>query len=231
MKDVKLELCDIDTATLTSHISAVKTLATLKYNFCPIKNEDEAFSSRWEPCAIVASLRLDACDTLTILELTAVSLTETLLFGDNEPYIGSLRAFKFLRSVKLDTMMLYERIEPAGSVPVEPRQKDPQCHQKQARAQPLVDFLPASIQRFHMTCRSVRRCPSKEDVGVMFKGLSDLRTRYLPRLEEICIEYKGEGDSVEQEGRLELPSRCKEADIKVESIKWSDETSQTSWME
>ena len=187
VKDLKLELCDIDTATLTSHIGAVKTLATLKYSFCPTKDEDKAGSHRWEPRAIVASLRLYACDTLTILELTAANLMETLPFHDDEPYIGSLRAFKVLRSVKLDTMMLYKQFEPASSVLFEPEQKDPRNHQKQARAQPLVNFLPASIQRFHMTSKTVGRCPSRKDVGAMFKGLSVLKTRYLPRLEAINL--------------------------------------------
>ena len=228
--DVKLEMCDIDTATLTSHISAFKTLATLKYTFYPTPDYDEAYPSRWEPRAIVASLRLYAYDTLTILELTAADLTEILPYKNDEPYIGSLRAFKVLRSVKLDTMMLYERIKPASSVALEPRQKDLRSHEKQARAQPLVDFLPASVQRFHTTSRTVGKGPSKKDVGAMFKGLPDLSTRYLPRLEEICVEYKDESDDVEQEGRLELRSRCKEAGIKVESIKWSGGTGQTSWM-
>lgn len=227
--DVKLRLCDIDTATLSSHISAVKTLATLRYFFSPAMDGYEAEFSRWEPRAIVTSLRLYAYDTLTILELTAATLKGTLPFQDDEPYIGSLRAFKVLRSLKLDTMMLYERIGPASSVPVEPRQNEPLSHQDEARAQSLVDFLPASIQRFHMTSTAVGRLPSKQDVGAMFKGWSDLSKRYLPILEEICVEYKDEGDDLE--GRLELRSQCKKTDIKVESIKWSDGASQTSWMQ
>ena len=229
VKYVKLEMCDIDTVTLTSHVSAVKSLETLEYIFSPTTDEDEAGSARWEPRAIVASLRLYACDTLTILELTAANLTKILPFQDDEPYIGSLRAFKVLRSVKLDTMMLYERAKLASSVPLEHRQKSLQSHQKQAKAQLLVEFLPASIQRFHMTSRTVGKGPSKKDVGAMFKGLP-LSTRYLPSLEQICVEYKDEGDAVEQEGRLELRSWCKENDINFESIEWSGETTQTSWM-
>lgn len=228
--DVKLEMCDIDTTTLTSHISAVKTLTTLKYTFYPTTDEDEAGSARWEPRAIVASLRLYACDTLTILELTASTLMRTLPFQDDEPYIGTLRTFKVLQSVKLDTMMLYERIKPASSVPLEPRQKDPQSHRKRPRAQPLVDFLPPSIQRLHMTSRTVGNVPSGKDVDGMFKGLPDLRTRYLPKLKEICVEYTGKGDYVEQEGHEALCERCEEAVIMVQFIGWSGETSQTSWM-
>lgn len=229
--DVKLEMCDIDTSTLTSHMSAFRALATLKYTFYPITDYDKACSSRWEPRAIVASLMLYACDTLTILELTAIDLMDILPFQDDEPYIGSLRAFKVLRSVKLNTMMVCERNEAASSVPLEPRQQDTRNHLKQAKAQPLVEFLPASIQRLHITSRTVGKGPSKKDVGAMFKDLPALRTKHLPKLEEICVEYKDRGDDMEQEGRLELCSRCKEIGIKVESIKWSSGTSQTSWME
>ena len=228
--DVKFELCDIDTTTLTSHIGAMKALVTFTYKFHPTTDEDEVEYSRWEPRAIVASLHLYACDTLTILELTASNLKKTEPFQDDEPCLGSLRAFKVLRLVKLDTMMLYERVKPASSLSGKPGQKVSQENRKQARAQPLVEFLPASIQRFHLMSRKVGKGPSRQDVGTMFIGLPNLRTRCLPKLEEICVEYTDEADDVEEEGRLELRSRCKEAGIKVESIKWSGWTSQTSWM-
>lgn len=260
--DIKLEACDIDTNTLINHIGAVQKLETFTYTFSPESDmtddtdEDEIYtqptspifrisggddsdldSPRWEPGAIVAYLQLHACDTLVFLELAARQLKGSVPFQDDEPYIGNLRAFKTLQEVKLDTMMLYERVKLSASMPLESGQEFPQGHFEEARAQRLVEFLPASIQRFHMTSKDVGRGPSREDVGAMFKGLPELRGRCLPNLEEICVEYAENGDAVEKEGRRELRLRCRKAGIELESIKWKRERGgsspsirQVTWM-
>lgn len=72
-----------------------------------------------------------------------------------------------------------------------------------------------------MTSRNVGKGPSRADVGAMFKGLPELRKKCLPNLKKICVEYTQNGDAVEKEGRRELRSRCRKADVEVESIKWT----------
>lgn len=118
-------------------------------------------------------------------------------------------------------MMLYERLKLSTSIPLEPRKKFLRDHLEEARAQPLVDLLPVSVQRFHMTSRKVGKGPSRKDVGAMFKGLPERRKERLPNLKEICVECTDDGDAVVKEGRPELRLRCKEADVAVASIKWT----------
>ena len=54
----------------------------------------------------------------------------------------------------------------------------------------------------------------------MFKDLPELRPERLPNLKEICVEYKEKGNRLEKIGRRELRSRCKETNIKCQSIRW-----------
>ncbi|CAF9934833.1 hypothetical protein IMSHALPRED_009855 [Imshaugia aleurites] len=251
--DVKLEACDIDTTTLTNHICAVKALESFTYTFYPseelsldgdqytwptiqtsyLNGEYPPGLSRFEPRAIVASLQSHACDTLVFLELTAYTLRSSVPFQDEEPYIKSLRGFRTLRVVKLGTVMLYGRTKRSARFALKSKLGLKQDDSLGARAPPLIDFLPASIHRFHMTSGKVGKSPSRDDVRAMFQGLPEMREERLPMLEEICVEYKENGNTEEKEGRQELQSRCKEVGIEVESIKWVKDSygrkSQTSW--
>ena len=221
VNDVKFISCDVDMPTLYHHIHAVKALKRFTYTFYPSK---ELWASsnlrerpRLQPGAILALLRNYASDTLTFLELTACSLENSVPFNDDEPYIGSLRMFTALKIVRLDTTMLYERTKPSAHVALNLWGKFPRDHRFFAKTQKLIDFLPPSIQIFQMASRKVGKGLWKKEVDTMFKDFPRLRTERLPNLKEICIEYKKNGNTMEEEGRQELYLRCKEAHIMVAS--------------
>ena len=226
VNDVKLRSCDIDTPTLYRHVHAVQALKRFTYTFYP-SNEFWASSNirmkpRLQLGAILSLLRDFACDTLAFLELTARSLEKSVPFQYDDPYIGSLRTFKALQEVKLDTMVLYERTKPSAHVALNLWGKFPRDHRLFAKTQKLIDFLPPSIQRFQMTSRKVGKGLWRKEVDTMFKEFPQLRTERLPNLQEICVEYKRNGNMMEKEGRRELRSRCKEAHITVVSLEGVD---------
>ena len=152
VNDVKFISCDVDMPTLRDQIHAVKALKRFTYTFYPSKelweSSNDRIRPRLQPGAILALLRNHACDTLTFLELTACSLENSVPFEHDDPYIGSLRMFKALREVKLDTMMLYERTKPSAHVALNLWGKFPRDHRFFAKTQKLIDFLPSSIQKF-----------------------------------------------------------------------------------
>lgn len=222
VNDVKFISCDVDMDMLYNLIHAVKALKRFTYKFYPSKElwaeSSDRVRPRLQPGAILALLRNHACDTLAFLELTACSLENSLPFEHDDPYIGSLRMFKALQVVRLDTMMLYERTKPSAHVALNLWGRFPRDHRLFAKTQKLIDFLPASIQIFQMTSRKVGKGLSRKEVDSMFKDFPQLRTERLPNLKEIGIGYKKNGNPMEEEGRQELYLRCKEAHIMVTSM-------------
>ncbi|KAM0802374.1 hypothetical protein BDR22DRAFT_819904 [Usnea florida] len=219
VNDVKFISCDVDMPTLSHQIQAVKTLKRFTYTFYPSKELWASWEKpRLQPGAILALLRKYACDTLTFLELAACSLENSVPFEHDDPYIGSLCMFKALQVVKLDTMMLYERTTPSAHVALNLWGKFPRDHRFFSKPQKLIDFLPPSIQSFQITSTKVGKGLWKKEVDTMFKDFPQLRTERLPDLKEICIEYKENGNTMEEEGRRELYSRCKEAGTTIARI-------------
>ena len=219
VNDVKFISCDVDMPTLYHHIYAVKALKRFTYTFYPSK---ELWASsnlrerpRLQPGAVLALLRNYACNTLAFLELGACCLENSVPFSPDDLYIGSLRMFKALQVVKLDTMVLYERTKPSDHAALNVWGRFPRDHRFFAKSQKLIDFLPPSIQMFQMTSKKVGNGLWKKEVDSMFKDFSQLRTERLPNLKEIGIGYKENGNSMEKEGRQELYLRCKEAHIMV----------------
>ena len=219
VNDVKFISSDVDMPTLYHHIHAVKALKRFTYTFYPSKelwaSSDLLERPRLQPGAILALLRDHACDTLAFLELTACSLKNSVPFEQDDPYIGSLRMFKALQAVRLDTTMLYERTKPSAHVALNLWGKFPRDHRFFAKPQKLIEFLPPSIQIFQMTSRKVGKGLWKKEIDTMFKDFPQLRAERLPNLKEIGIGYKKNGDTMEKEGRQELSLRCKEAHIIV----------------
>ena len=217
VNEVKFISCDVNMPTLYRQIHAVKALKRFTYTFYASKelwaSSDPRMKPRLQPGAILALLRDHACDTLAFLELAACTLENSVPFEHDEPYIGSLRMFKALQVVRLDTMMLYERTQPSAHVALNLWGKFPRDHRFFAKTQKLIDFLPSSIQSFQMTSGKVGKGLWRKEVDTMFKDFGRLRKERLPNLKEICIEYKRNGNKMEKEGRRELRLQCKEAQI------------------
>lgn len=66
------------------------------------------YSARWQPRRITKAQLRSAGDSLKSLKLTAKCF-KGVNYRNNEPFIGSLRQFRVLQRVVIDTMMLYKK--------------------------------------------------------------------------------------------------------------------------
>ena len=175
---------------------------------CP-ENRRQADRPSWEPRGIVADLLLYARHSLVSLDLTAGSLAGVVKLSNDEPFIDGLRSFRALKSVHLDTMMLFKKLKFSSNaleVLTEPKQH---TLWENVRPHRLVDFLPVTIEDFGMTSSLVGQGLSREDVAEMFSGLPDARDR-LPRLVVIRVKRKVNWQSEgEKFGWQELRVRCR----------------------
>ena len=177
----------------------------------------------WEPRAITETLLQYACNSLVKLELGAFSFVEVSDLSDDEPFIPSLRPFQVLKQVKLDTMMLFEKVERPESMSVISGNSIQGNFQEEIRAQRLVDFLPLSIEEICITCEYVGKGLSKRDVEAMFTGLPEQKDR-LPKLSEFNVCWMEDWISsvdrnleAEKEGWKELLKRCEDSKIEIGS--------------
>ena len=185
-----------------------------KESSCP-ERKTEAGRPRWEPRGIVATLLLCASYSLVSLDLTAGNLAGVVKFSNDEPFIDSLRSFRALKLVHLDTMMLFKKIEPSSNVPSSLGKPKQQTLWENMRPNRLVDFLPVTIEDFGMTSGYVGQGLSREDVVEMFTGLPNSRIR-LPKLLVIRVKSNQDRQSEEEEdGRQELDVRCRENHIEL----------------
>ena len=172
------------------------------------EDEDIGDKPRWEPRALTATLLQYAGHSLVALDLTAGGFRGVAKFSNDEPFIGTLRSFRVLKDVCIDTTMLFKRVKCSSSVSSIPGKSTQQTSWFEFRAQWLVDFLPVSIETFKMTSKFVGKGLSKSDVAAMFTGLPQLRRR-LPKLSKICVEQNEDWeDKEEEEGLEELYLRC-----------------------
>lgn len=162
------------------------------------------------------SLLQYACDSLISLDLSAAGFTGAAKFDSDEPYIGSLRSFRALRNVWLDTMMLFKKVDCFSNVSFFRVNSVQQPSWMEIRAQWLVEFLPATIELLGMTSQYVGQGFSKKDVAAMFTGLPEQRSR-LPGLVDIVVIRKRNQvqSDKEKEGLEELHLRCEENGIEL----------------
>ena len=179
---------------------------------CP-ENKMEAERPTWEPRGIVADLLLHASHSLVSLDLTAGSLAGVVKLSNDEPFIESLRSFQALKLVRLDTMMLFKKMELSSNVSSSLGRPKQNTLWERIRTHRLVDFLPKTIEGFCMTSNDVGKGLSRDDVVEMFSGLPRARNE-LPRLVLIEVERKENWQSEEEEnGWQELRVRCKKNQI------------------
>ena len=178
---------------------------------------------RWEPRAITECLLQYACNSLTSLDLGALSFLGVSDLSDNEPFISSLRPFQVLRNVRLDTMMLFEKVERPKTISVIGKNSTQRKFQEAIKAQKLVVFLPSSIEEVCITCEYVGKGLSKRDVEAMFMGLPEQRNK-LPKLYKFTFEWMVEWPhrvsrnlAAETEGWEELIRRCQDNEIEIRS--------------
>lgn len=178
---------------------------------------------RWEPRAVTACLLQYACNSLVSLDLGAISFWGVSDLPDREPFIPSLLPFEVLAHVRLDTMMLFEKVEQPKTISVFSKKGNQRKSRWSIQAQKLVEFLPPSIEEVCMSCEYVGKGLSKRDVEVMFTGLPKQKAM-LPKLSKIQVDWMSDWRSTiprnveaEKEGWQELQRRCHDNGIEIRS--------------
>ncbi|CAF9930587.1 MAG: hypothetical protein ALECFALPRED_004644 [Alectoria fallacina] len=170
---------------------------------------------KWEPRAITATLLQYACNSLVSLDLTAAGFKGAVRFPSDEPFIGSLRSFRVLKHVCLDTMMLFKKVKCSNNGSWLRGKSIQQTSWEEIRVQWLVGFLPVTIESIKTTNSHVGNGLSENDVAGLFTGLPELRDR-VPNLLKITVEWKKDRqNNVEKEGWEEMCFRCEENGIEL----------------
>ena len=187
-----------------------------------VNRRDETNRPRWEPRVIVATLLQCASKSLVSLSLTALSLEAVVPLSNDEPFVDSLRSFRALKVLFLDTMMLFKKTGPSSSVSSSAEKPQQQTLWEDMKPHRLVDFLPVTIEDFRMTSGFVGQGLSREDVKEMFRGLPDGRNR-LPNLKIIRVERKNLEQSDEEE-EMEMEQSEEEEETEMGQSEEEEET-------
>ncbi len=180
----------IEAATFKRTLCATKGLKSLIYDFRPCSY---AGTKLWEPRQTVEALKAHAKQTLSHLELTALtvaypgtdhSMDYYIDFGQGEPFIGSLSTFEVLETMRLETMMLYKEIkcDICSLRKIHPMLR-PRCPGHLVEPERLVDILPVSARRLRLVGGL-----SREDATAMLEDLPALKDQRLPNLSRIFFE-------------------------------------------
>lgn len=208
VKEILLERSRIHPQFFIGCLSRIEALERFTYDQVPI---DQSNVMLWEPRFMVKALRKHARRTLVHLELTGgtSSLSSGTTLGG--PFIGTLRSFQVLESVRLMTMMLFKEIDGEDIDESEEFEEftfeesvDPN-HLVEPRR--LVDFLPSSARKLELVGGL-----TNEEARDMFADLPELKRERLPNLFEVVLE---DSDPLEQETK----DLCKNAGIRLKSIK------------
>ena len=204
VKEISLQSSEIESKHFMACLERIKTLERLTYNLVQTRGT----SILWEPRLLVKALRKYARKTLVHLDLTG----DVSRLSDNpaEPFIGTLRSFQVLKSVRLMSMMLFKPVDGADIEESEDISKgswelvvDPYPLVEPRR---LVDVLPYSARKLEL-----RGGLSNEEARDMFADLPELKRERVPKLSEIVLE---DNDPLEQETKY----LCKYAGIRLKSF-------------
>ena len=205
VKEILLESSQIEPEHFMVCLERFKTLERFTYNMVQIGQP----ATQWEPRRIVKALRKYSRRTLVHLELTG----DVSYLSDNpaEPFVGTLRSFQVLESVRLMSCMLFKPVDGEDIDENEETSKgsfepdvDPHSLVEPRR---LVDVLPCSARKLMLVGGL-----SNEEARDMFADLSELKRERMPMLSEIVLE---DSDSLEQETK----NLCKYAGIRLKSVK------------
>ncbi len=205
VKEISLESSEIESKHFMTCLERIKTLERFTYNLV----QTHRSAILWEPRLLVKALRKYARNTLVHLELTGD--LSRLSDKPAEPFIGTLRSFRVLESVRLMSVMLFKPVDGGDieeSVDISEDSfelvVDPHPLVEPRR---LVDVLPYSARKLELV-----RGLSNEEARDMFADLPELKRERLPKLSEIVLE---DNDPLEQETK----NLCKYAGIRLKSFK------------
>ncbi len=191
-------------------VSCIKRIQMLERFTCDLFQTRESHLI-CGPRLIVKALHNYAWRTLVHLELTGEMRIDLSSPTTCEPFIGTLRSFQVLESIRLMTMMLFkpvdgEDIDECKNI-YQSTMEDLVHPDSLVEPRRLVDFLPASARKLALVGGI-----SNEEAGDMFADLPKLRYERVPKLGEIVLE---DSDPLEQDTK----DLCKNAGIRLKSIK------------
>lgn len=207
VKEISMLSSHTEAASLANCLRHIESLERLTYDMVP----PNQYTMRSEPRLIVKALRKYARRTLVHLELTGGVSDISSDPTDGEPFIGTLRSFQVLQSIRLTTTMLFKPVNGAEvdeSEDIALSTPEDSVHPT-ALVEPrrLVDFLPSSARIVELVGGL-----SNEEARDMFEDLPKLKSERLPNLVEIVLE---DCEPLEQETK----DLCKHAGIRLKSIK------------
>ncbi|KAL8721159.1 MAG: hypothetical protein Q9181_007765 [Wetmoreana brouardii] len=169
-----------------SLLRVIVALEKFSYQHCGVAVGGELY----EPCHIVAALRENAAHSLEYLHLEAEQ--GCLHYIEHVQHIGSLQAFKPLKSVRLQDKV-FETLE--SSVKrysrTEPRRDSrsngaEDVHDQRCLMARLVDLLPATTESVYLI-----QLLRNKDISHMLEGLAEGKKDEVPCLERAMIEGLG----------------------------------------
>ncbi len=204
----------IDMRSFYYCIRRIKSLQKFTYDFSAATTMGE---QTWEPRGIFLVLLSFASRSLVHLELTGVTDIYSVQFRRGEPFIGSLRAFEVLETLRLETVMLYKEVE--GTVDTTPDEmvtrytgytSTPRTSGgdwaggRNALVEPerLVDILPASAKRLRLVGGL-----SNEEADAMLEDLVEMKDERIPNLRSIFFE--------DVDPCTEVSSVCEKASVRA----------------
>ena len=219
----------ISTVSFYRCIKKIKSLQKFTYDFHDFCADTTEEQHSWESRGVVGVLQSFASRSLVHLELTGVTTIHTVKFRRGEPFIGSLRAFEVLETLRLETVMLYKEVEctddentddetteheTTDGDTTDDETLDGQCgtsitaedraggHNALVEPERLVDFLPASAKRLRLVGEL-----SNEEAMAMLEDVVELKDKRIPNLRRIFFE--------DLYPLSEISSTCEEARVKV----------------
>ena len=218
VKELSLVSSQIHSCCFIDCLKHIKTLERFTYDMAQTyqtsmrwESQTHRFIIRWQPRLLVKALRKYAHGTLVHLELTGGVNDTSSDPADGEPFIGTLRSFQVLESLRLMTTMLFKQVD-GGEVDESEdlghnTLEDSVHPTDMVEPRRLVDFLPSSARKLELVGGL-----SNEEARDMFADLPKLKSERLPNLVEIVLE---DCDPLEQETK----NLCKDAGIRLKSIK------------
>ncbi|KAM0798091.1 hypothetical protein BDR22DRAFT_401355 [Usnea florida] len=168
--EIKFTRSTITSVSFEIWFSRINALQKFEYEHQPSSEEG---LGTFEICRIVASLQDNASHSLVHLDLTVI--TERPIYLHGQAFIGPLRRFQVLKTIRTNDKVFIERFES----PASPGKILRKTHR-------LVDLLPKSIEDLQLL--GIQINPDVHTSGI-FDGLVELKTQNLPNLKAIKLDY------------------------------------------
>ena len=168
--EIKFTRSTITSVSFENLFSRINALQKFEYEHRP--GSDEGLGT-FEVCRIIASLQDNASHSLVHLGLILITGRPVYLHG--QAFIGSLRRFQVLKTIRTNNKVFLERIES----PTSPGERIRKTHR-------MVDLLPKSIEDIQLI--GIETYGDIYSSGI-FDGLVELKTQNLPNLKAINLDY------------------------------------------